>query len=748
LVRRGLPALTALFLVAHLVTLPRTFDDIDAINFALGVRDFNVAQHQPHPPGYPLYIALGKISTPLVRAAGVAAPEVRGLALWSALGGTALVLLLFGLWRTLDGSAERAGMAAVIAGAAPLFWFTSLRSLSDVPGLCVAVTALWLTLRALPGQWTGGGMAAPRALLAGAFVAGLATGFRSQTAVLTGPLLTAAIVLPGSGVPARLRLGALGAGAAGVAVWAVPLLIASGGLAEYLAALGSQAGEDFSGVAMLWTHRSARAAVAAVLNTFALPWDAAVLAGVILALAAAGLLALAVRAPRRLLLLLLMFGPYAVFHLLFQETVTVRYALPLVLPAAYLVAVVLSEARRSAAATGLAAIVATCLWCAVPAGAAYGRLPSPIAGALAQLQADSSPTALVGAHRRIWTESRRARHWSGDPPGRLLASPRDYEWLELTRALREEPAQTASWLADPRRTDLVLFDPEAQRRTAYRWPFTAPTYVGGARPSEVDLVAVSQPGWFLEQGWALSPEVAGITQRDGWGPHVRPSVGWVRRRAGETRMLIGGRHLGGASDPPVRLRVAIDDRPVVTFDVAPGFFVRFETLPPGTLAGPGAFARLAVTASSPDGSPGPRLALEQFNLQDPGTAQVAFDEGWQEPEYNPDTGRSWRWMSERATLTVHHGGRDVQLRIAGESSLPYFSRASLLTVTVAGEQVAQLQARRDFVGEVTLPAALLDRAAGKAVLSADQMFRPGDREGSQDLRHLALRIYSVAAASR
>ncbi len=28
------------------------------------------------------------------------------------------------------------------------------------------------------------------------------------------------------------------------------------------------------------------------------------------------------------------FGPYAVFHLLFQETLTIRYALPLVLPVA------------------------------------------------------------------------------------------------------------------------------------------------------------------------------------------------------------------------------------------------------------------------------------------------------------------------------------------------------------------------------------------------------------------------------
>jgi hypothetical protein len=212
--------------------------------------------------------------------------------------------------------------------------------------------------------------------------------------------------------------------------------------------------------------------------------------------------------------------------------------------------------------------------------------------------------------------------------------------------------------------------------------------------------------------------------------------------------MIGGRHLGGPSDPLVRVHVAIDDRPVLTFDVSPGFFLRFDALPAGALSGAGPFARLTVTATTPDGAPTPRLSLEQFNLQDPGTVQAGFDEGWQEPEYNPATGRSWRWMSERATLAVHHGGRDVLLRIEGESPLRYFSRASTLSVTVAGEPVAQLQPASDFAAEVTIPAALLARAGGTVTLTADQMFRPGDREGSPDLRHLALRIYSVSAAPR
>ena len=42
-------------------------------------------------------------------------------------------------------------------------------------------------------------------------------------------------------------------------VWAVPLIVASGGLSSYAGALGTQAGEDFAGVVMLWTIADARA---------------------------------------------------------------------------------------------------------------------------------------------------------------------------------------------------------------------------------------------------------------------------------------------------------------------------------------------------------------------------------------------------------------------------------------------------------------------------------------------------------
>src|SRR5213593_1359828 len=78
--------LAALFLVSHLPFLPASLEDLDSVNFALGVRHFDVAHHQPHPPGYPLFILAAK-------AAHVVVPvEATALALVS-VGGAALGVL-------------------------------------------------------------------------------------------------------------------------------------------------------------------------------------------------------------------------------------------------------------------------------------------------------------------------------------------------------------------------------------------------------------------------------------------------------------------------------------------------------------------------------------------------------------------------------------------------------------------------------------------------------------------------------
>ena len=69
----------------------RPLEDIDSINFALGLRHFDPALHQPHPPGYPVFIALGRLSLALIVVVAPAMPQVHAealaLAVWSAIGG-------------------------------------------------------------------------------------------------------------------------------------------------------------------------------------------------------------------------------------------------------------------------------------------------------------------------------------------------------------------------------------------------------------------------------------------------------------------------------------------------------------------------------------------------------------------------------------------------------------------------------------------------------------------------------------
>jgi hypothetical protein len=72
--------LTILIALTRLVAVAHSLFDWDEALFTLGVREYNVMDHHPHPPGYPLFIAAAKI----VHLAGI--PEFRAIQVVVVLG--------------------------------------------------------------------------------------------------------------------------------------------------------------------------------------------------------------------------------------------------------------------------------------------------------------------------------------------------------------------------------------------------------------------------------------------------------------------------------------------------------------------------------------------------------------------------------------------------------------------------------------------------------------------------------------
>jgi hypothetical protein len=754
---RWLLAASLILLLVHLALLPASLEDIDSANFALGIRDFDVSAHQPHAPGYPVFIALAKIAA-AVLSVGPGAQmvvEARALALLGAMFGGLAAFPLFLFFRALELEGRRALAATLVTMAAPLFWFTAARPMSDTAGLAAALAAMALVATGYRRQHPASDadrVSDPRAgvvrevesgqlLVLGAFVAALAIGVRSQNAWLTLPLMGLALV-------DRIGRGVLGAAigmgvafTVGTLLWAVPLLAASGGPVAYWGVLRAQAVEDFAGVDMVWRDPTPRRLAFGLVHTFVQPWGLTALAVVVLALAVIGAAVLAVRHRSALLLLLTGFVPYGLFHLVFQETVTVRYALPLLPASIYMAVRALDAIRARWMPFAAGALVVVSLGYTLPLQVAYARDVSPAFKALEALRArlQTSGGMAVGMHQVF----RRAVATAGLGEVLVLPGPPMREGLQLVDYWRGGGASPVWFLADPRRTDLELVDPASRRiEGRYRWRFERLPLMGGVRPDLADLVRIdSPPSWFAGEGWHVTPETLGMSERQ---PR-REAVAYVRPRAGVQVAFLGGEYLPEAGAGPARVTVDLDGRPLDTWMVPPDRprFLRHLRLDAASASEPDGFARLRVRyEDTADPAKRAHIRITVFNLQ-PATALFAvFADGWHEREYNPVTDRHWRWSSDRAETAVHNPGGDLVLAISGESPLLSFDAVPTITVRAGDRVLATASPSEDFEIRVRVPTEALERADGIVTLETDRVFVPAERSTSRDRRRLGLRIYS------
>jgi hypothetical protein len=754
-------ALALVFLALHLPYLPQSLEDLDSINFALGIRHFDVAQHQPHPPGYPVFIAIAKA----IHALG--ASELTALAILSVASGVvgivALALLFTALERTRD--PRRWLPPALIAMTAPLYWFTAVRPLSDMAGLAAVLAVQVATIEART----------PTAFAAAAFAAGVAAGIRSQVVWLTVPLLiVTGLGARGWGLAANTEIGARSSGTAvgtprrrlapgpqplvaagaafiaGLLVWFIPLVVVSGGPAAYWRALTNQGAEDFGNIAMLWTRRDLRTLVDALYFAFVAPWATWPVAVVVLGLAVLGTVWLWRVNRAALAIVAVGFAPYFVFDILFHEAFTTRYALPLVVPMAYLAMAGARWLPRNGAVVAAVLLAGFDAHIGGTSIAVFARQKTPAFRLLDDMaSAPQSTTAppVLAMDRRNAFDFRRPVVWSdGALPQfeRTLPAPPQHEWLEAMRYWNSGGRAPVWFVVDPKRSSIDLVQHGEPAR--YRWPLPYPVLAGGSRPDEMDWYRVEQPEWYVGEGWALTPEAAGVAAVDKRGLAFSPIHAGVSRTAvSNGTLMIGGRSF----DPTIRPRmiVTLDGRTVADESLVPGAFLRFVRLPfmdfvPLT----GAYSALTVTTI-----PAAPVAIEQFDAS--ATRILAgFGEGWHEQEFNPATGLRWRWLSERGELTVAGPlvnvpagaerigpAPNVTLHLAGESPRKYFSHGSRLLVRARDRVVYDHVLEDDF--SIDIP---IGEAPAAIVLETDQIYVPADRSRrTQDRRHLGLRIFTA-----
>lgn len=151
--------------------LSATMWDWDEAQFAAGVREYNVGNpfHHPHPPGFPVFMALAKL-------ARLAAPsDFAALQTIVLLGACALFPLAFLVARELRFPFTTSTAAAVLLVFLPNVWFYGGTAFSDIPGVALTLAAAAMLLR---------GCRSPRDYLAGALLLGLAAGMRPQAILL------------------------------------------------------------------------------------------------------------------------------------------------------------------------------------------------------------------------------------------------------------------------------------------------------------------------------------------------------------------------------------------------------------------------------------------------------------------------------------------------------------------------------------------------------------------------------------
>jgi Protein of unknown function (DUF2723) len=194
--------------------------DLDSVNFALGMRRFAPSVHQPHPPGYFLYICLGRLFSFFFRDANLS------LVMLSVVSSCGLVILIYQLAHEWFGE-NAARFAATLFLLSPLAWFHGIVALTYIVEAFFSGLIGYLCWRTYSGD--------KKFALPAAIALGVSAGVRPSSLLFLTPLFLLSL----HAATLRRIASSFAALALTLAAWFIPMIRASGGLKAYLQALTS-----------------------------------------------------------------------------------------------------------------------------------------------------------------------------------------------------------------------------------------------------------------------------------------------------------------------------------------------------------------------------------------------------------------------------------------------------------------------------------------------------------------------------
>lgn len=288
--KRVVAGLAVLCAASRFLALSRSLWEWDEVLFCLGMDDYDVSLHQPHPPGFPIFIGLAR----LLRL--VAGSDFRALQAISLLAAFLVFPAVYLLARELRFGFQTAVSAATLFAFSPNVWFFGGTAYSDVPSIVLVVFAVFFLLR---------GRDSRRAYWTGTFLLALAIGIRPQN-LLVGlfPGAVATFRRPWREVVVAILIGVTIVGAAyGAAAYA------TGGVERYMSAIRAH-GDYISSVDSFRSPE--RPPLWRLFDRFFVKIYQSTPLGIVMSLFVAGSIVGAIRArDRRLLENFLIFAPFA-----------------------------------------------------------------------------------------------------------------------------------------------------------------------------------------------------------------------------------------------------------------------------------------------------------------------------------------------------------------------------------------------------------------------------------------------------